>query len=217
MDATDDSQWQIVPARHATVLGWSFGTVRSVSELYSPSVFGPEHDLSCHCGNYAGAEMVGRVCPSCGVIVAADASRLRMRRFGHVELSVPIPHPLIRSVALAVFPIAPIGLRVKSRNELTTIGSKYERLIEMNTAVRDSVCSSTAGDAPMREAAERGEETLSDIMADIIVGSPQRHGYTENEDDNLMQMLCGAIVGLRPEVDVLIRASGCALRCTSIV
>jgi DNA-directed RNA polymerase beta' subunit len=58
--------------------------------LYCERIFGPEKDWECACGNIRGIEFDGVICDRCGVTVTD--SRVRFRRFGHIELAAPVVH-----------------------------------------------------------------------------------------------------------------------------
>jgi DNA-directed RNA polymerase subunit beta' len=61
--------------------------------LYCQIIFGPVEDNACSCGKLRGAEHAGTQCDICGVL--CGDSRLRDERWGHIELPVPMLHPLL--------------------------------------------------------------------------------------------------------------------------
>src|SRR5437868_2542735 len=113
-----------VPAGPVDILRCSYGRVTSPQELYDPKIFGPEQDLKCSCGKYHGESMIGLVCDQCGVIVVANASKVRRERLGHVVLPGPCPHPLEESASISEFPVAPLGFRATAEG-VNALGRKY--------------------------------------------------------------------------------------------
>ena len=85
------------------VHSWSFGLVKAarrpgangweqrLGTLDDERIFGPVRDLECTCGTYRGPAHRGMICDRCGVKVATPEER--RRRFGHIDLPVPLPHP----------------------------------------------------------------------------------------------------------------------------
>lgn len=72
------------------------------------AAFGPKRDFECACGKYFGRDHADAICDQCGVkVTTADVRRARC---GHINLSVPILHPLSGEPAplnaVPVFPVA---------------------------------------------------------------------------------------------------------------
>jgi hypothetical protein len=96
------ADYRLATARE--VHSWSFGQVRAVRDpgatgweerfgtLDDPRVFGPVRDFECACGRYRGAAHRNMICDRCGVKVTTRGER--RRRFGHIDLPEPVPHPL---------------------------------------------------------------------------------------------------------------------------
>ena len=72
------------------------------------AAFGPKRDFECVCGKYFGRDCAGIICDQCGVkVTTADVRRARC---GHINLPVPIPHPLGGEPApLNVVPVLPVA------------------------------------------------------------------------------------------------------------
>jgi DNA-directed RNA polymerase subunit beta' len=64
--------------------------------LFCERIFGPVKDFECNCGKYKKIRYKGIVCDRCGVEVTT--SNVRRERMGHVELVVPVAHPLFYHV-----------------------------------------------------------------------------------------------------------------------
>jgi hypothetical protein len=60
--------------------------------LFCERIFGPTKDWECSCGKYKGARFKGTVCDKCGVEITH--AKVRRERMGHIELAVPVIHPL---------------------------------------------------------------------------------------------------------------------------
>ncbi|MEO0108016.1 MAG: DNA-directed RNA polymerase subunit beta' [candidate division WOR-3 bacterium] len=71
--------------------------------LFCERIFGPVKDFECNCGKYKKIRYKGIVCDRCGVEVTTSA--VRRERMGHIELVVPVAHPLFYHV-----PPSKIGL-----------------------------------------------------------------------------------------------------------
>ncbi len=89
-------------AEPETIRSWSFGevmrpetinyrTYRAEKDgLFCERIFGPQRNWECRCGKYMGTKYAGRTCERCGVLVTH--SRVRRKRFGHIDLAVPVIH-----------------------------------------------------------------------------------------------------------------------------
>ena len=64
--------------------------------LFCERIFGPVKDFECNCGKYKKIRYKGIVCDRCGVEVTTSA--VRRERMGHIELVVPVAHPLFYHV-----------------------------------------------------------------------------------------------------------------------
>jgi DNA-directed RNA polymerase subunit beta' len=84
------------------IRSWSYGEVKKPETInyrtYRPEkdglfcerIFGPERDYECACGKYRGTKYKGIICERCGVKVTH--SRVRRKRFGHINLACPSVH-----------------------------------------------------------------------------------------------------------------------------
>lgn len=72
-------------------------------------IFGPIEDFCCICTKYRGEQHRGVRCEKCGVEVLP--SSVRSERFGHVELAVPVVHPLLRAEVARLLGITPAQLQ----------------------------------------------------------------------------------------------------------
>ncbi len=84
------------------IRSWSYGEVKKPETInyrtYRPEkdglfcerIFGPERDYECACGKYRGTKYKGIICERCGVKITH--SRVRRKRFGHINLAAPIVH-----------------------------------------------------------------------------------------------------------------------------
>ncbi len=84
------------------IRSWSYGEVKKPETInyrtYRPEkdglfcerIFGPERDYECACGKYRGTKYKGIICERCGVKVTH--SRVRRKRFGHINLAAPSVH-----------------------------------------------------------------------------------------------------------------------------
>jgi DNA-directed RNA polymerase subunit beta' len=83
--------------------------------LFCERIFGPVKDYECNCGKYKKIRYKGIVCDRCGVEVTTSA--VRRHRMGHIELVVPVAHPLFYHV-----PPSKVGLMLAlSINQVETI------------------------------------------------------------------------------------------------
>ncbi len=64
--------------------------------LFCERIFGPVKDYECSCGKYKKVRYKGIVCDRCGVEVTSSA--VRRERMGHIELAIPVVHPLFYKV-----------------------------------------------------------------------------------------------------------------------
>ena len=82
--------------------------VPSRGGLLCQKIFGPVRDWCCECGQLRGPRYKDRLCPKCGVTVLKASSR--RRRMGHINLSVPVVHPLLKSSLANLLDISPKNL-----------------------------------------------------------------------------------------------------------
>jgi hypothetical protein len=113
------------PATEREVHSWSFGQLKAPRHphatgweqrrrtLDDQAIFGPLRDFECACGKYQGPKHQNMICDRCGVKVTTPA--VRRRRFGHIDLPVPIVHPLGQNAErLSAIPVLPAAL-IESR------------------------------------------------------------------------------------------------------
>ena len=93
---------KIALASPEDVRSWSSGEVKTPAMvnyrtdqperdgLCCERIFGPEKNWECACGKYRGMKNDGMICDRCGVLVTH--SRVRFKRFGHIELAAPVVH-----------------------------------------------------------------------------------------------------------------------------
>ena len=127
----------------------SFGDVRSalvvpdapwdarIRTLFCPRVFGPCASYVCECGEFEGKEDEGVLCHVCGTKVG-DAEVMRRRRFGHLNLRVPVPHPIVPEAMISCLPILPVALRETGQaRDLNQLYANVVRAVinESNAAV----------------------------------------------------------------------------------
>ncbi|MBM4079065.1 MAG: DNA-directed RNA polymerase subunit beta', partial [Planctomycetes bacterium] len=84
------------------IRSWSYGEVKKPETInyrtyraekdgiFCQRIFGPERDWECFCGKYKGMKHKGIICDRCGVKVTH--SRVRRKRFGHINLAAPVVH-----------------------------------------------------------------------------------------------------------------------------
>ena len=77
--------------------------------LHCARIFGPIEDLCCICTKYRGEQHRGVRCEKCGVEVLE--SSVRSERFGHIELALPLVHPLLRAEIGRLLGITPAQLQ----------------------------------------------------------------------------------------------------------
>jgi hypothetical protein len=130
------ADYRLAAARE--VHSWSFGLVTAIRRpgttgweqrlgtLDDERIFGPLRDRECACGKYQGAAHRGMICDRCGVKVTTRAER--RTRFGHIDLPVPVPHPLGGEAeqvdAVPVLPAAFLGSPAGRE-----LASAYEELV----------------------------------------------------------------------------------------
>jgi DNA-directed RNA polymerase subunit beta' len=98
----DFSAVRVTLASPNDIRSWSYGEVKKPETInyrtYRPEkdglfcerIFGPERDYECACGKYRGTKYKGIICERCGVKVTH--SRVRRKRFGHINLACPTVH-----------------------------------------------------------------------------------------------------------------------------
>lgn len=121
------------------IQSWSFGAVvrpRLTSpvpwelrrgSLDDEAIFGPTIDYQCACEKYRGPQYAEAICDVCGVKVTTRASRLE--RFGHINLTVAIPHDFCGgSDQIECFPVLPALFR--DSQEGGELNGLYENMLQ---------------------------------------------------------------------------------------
>lgn len=129
--------------RNPSAAGWE----QQRGTLEDQAIFGPLRDFECACGKYRGPKFQNMICDRCAVKVTTRAAR--RQRFGHIDLPVPIVHPLGQNaerlhaipVLPAVFVEARAGegladlydelVRSESSGSLERLAGSFNRLVEL--------------------------------------------------------------------------------------
>lgn len=156
------------------VRSWSFGQVKAARDpnahnwrdmagsLDDERIFGPQLDYECSCGKYSGVKYKGMICDRCGVKIASHG--IRRERFGHIELSGPVQHPLILTERLETLPVLPASywestagavlvndydevLNAVRVGDVQTVASAVEHLMERLLPIASSALSWNLADA----------------------------------------------------------------------
>src|SRR5262249_19129683 len=164
------------PATDREVCSWSFGAVKAPRNpsatswqdrrgtLDDQAIFGPLHDFHCACGKYEGERYRGMICDLCGVKVTTCETR--RQRFGHINLSVAVSHPLGEGgerlsavpVLAAAFWQAPAGGQLAQR---------YDALARATTSGVCKALATGSGGWP-DWTAERAEQLLAAEVARLF-------------------------------------------------
>ena len=207
----DDSllNWNFVPATTYQVISWSFGKVKTLSDLYDARYFGASMPCKCECG-LRGADSIGTVCSACGVLVTDDPTTVRRQRLGHVELNASVKHPLFESHSLRAFPIAPIYYRVDGDGTITELGKKYESLIGILDQLK-------YGDVPICLDAQ-SQQSIYTILSAIIgnVSELSTKDYLSKKS-NLIVELMHNIRNESGQLPALFRSIGVALQIDTTI
>jgi hypothetical protein len=141
---------QVTTARRAGATRWD----EKRGTIEDPRIFGPEQDDCCACGKFVGIRYHRMICDRCGVKISESACGERSRRFGHIELTKAMPHPLAEgSAPLQAIPVFPAKiLESESGRQLAPI---YDSLV-------------VASDAGKRDEVLRNFERLAEILTPAI-------------------------------------------------
>ena len=131
---TDFDYLKIQIASPEVIRNWSYGEVTKSDTinyrtqkperdgLFCERIFGPVRDYECSCGKYKKVKYKGIVCEQCGVGVTTSA--VRRKRMGHIELAVPVVHPLFYRTAPSKVALL-LGLKTSELNGVIN----YEKYI----------------------------------------------------------------------------------------
>jgi hypothetical protein len=72
--------------------------------LDDQAIFGSLQNHECACGKYQGQRYAGMICDRCGVKLTT--AEQRRRRFAHIDLTSPVPHPC-GEIDLSAVPVLP--------------------------------------------------------------------------------------------------------------
>jgi hypothetical protein len=99
------------------VRSWSYGAVKALRRadstgwqqcrftLDDQAIFGPLREFECACSKYRGPAHRNMICDRCGVKVTTPD--VRRSRFGHIDLPMPVSHPLGTDDDLISVPVLP--------------------------------------------------------------------------------------------------------------
>jgi hypothetical protein len=210
------ARWRLEPSSMLDNDLWSSGSIRSVSDLYSPSIFGPTRNFRCECGEYAGEGYVGRSCPSCRTRVSENAARERRTKCGKMRLSVPIFHPLVSPDDRDLYPgrsimwnllIPPIGFRLTDERP-NLLGTAYEEVFSVNNSIAEKLPEVTSDEVFSRLMVSSEHPELTAIVARLF-GSPSDITQADWADPStLISAILKGIWTLDRDVCTLIRAAG---------
>lgn len=164
--------------------------------LHCAQIFGPVEDLSCICTKYQGAGHRDVVCDKCGVLVTETS--VRERRFGHIDLSLPLMHPWSGATIEALL-VLPAGLREVAAERIGKapkgLNALYAELLKRNEIV--GRCVQKRAPAALLDH-ERG---LLQSALDAVFGAvPKRPGRQDKLGARIRRSLAE---GRAPEVSPL--------------
>jgi hypothetical protein len=126
------------PATDQEVRSWSFGEVKAMrfsaatsweqqrGTLDDQRIFGPRKEFQCVCGKYQGPKYQNMICDRCGVKVTTPDAR--HRRFGHIEMTSSLEHPLgKKGESLSTIPVLPAAFFESSGGK--ALAGLYDELI----------------------------------------------------------------------------------------
>ncbi len=180
---------------------WSWGTVTSTGDLYSPVIFGSSRDLICECGLQGGTSQVGAYCLNCRTIVFADAAAARRCLFGMIKLPGEFLHPLGDEL-IGRFPVAPIAFRLNEAGEPNALGLKYERLSEFVGELSREVELLEMADVMTRCA--WAQPMLQQLQLDII-GRPGDTFTGVGQPSTLADVLLSCVLQARRETPIVLQ------------
>jgi hypothetical protein len=94
--------------------------------LEDQAIFGPLVDFECACGKYRGRKYQNMICDHCGVKLTTRTAR--RQRFGHIDLPVPVAHPLgQRGELLYAMPVLPAAFVESPGGEC--LAALYDELV----------------------------------------------------------------------------------------
>jgi len=203
------------------MLSWTHGRrIKSLNDLYSPSVFGASVNLRCECGKLSGTRVIGDYCMECEVFVTDDVQKTHRQRIGRMDLAVPIRHPLSQQTYIEALPIAPIFYRRQSNGLTTALGKKYELAAIANFAAAESLGEKFA-EGYMRRLQMFDLAPLQDAIDNIVGLGPggKLEGSTIGlgRDDTLLSLIITGLATLQPDISALIRCCGVVLQFKTAV
>jgi DNA-directed RNA polymerase beta' subunit len=108
--------------------------------LFDPRIFGYGQDWECACGKYRGQQYEGLICDVCGTKIGI-AEILQRERFGHINLALPVRHPLRSQRVVATIPVLPIAYRAPTTDG-AELNLMYAALVRANEDVKQEVLES---------------------------------------------------------------------------
>ena len=131
-----------VAATTDDIRDWSHGSIKrrirpgeakhdwrdTIGTLWDQRIFGCPTAFACACDRFFGAQYVRMVCDRCGVRIGTE--KARWLRFGHINLTHPIPHPFFADAQpLEAVPVLPAAYWDQYGRE--RLSDAYEELVHL--------------------------------------------------------------------------------------
>jgi hypothetical protein len=156
-----------------------------------------------------GEEKAGIICERCGVKIVADSAKVRQKRMGHAALACPVCHPFDGSLLLETFPVVPIHRRRNAEGWVSSLGRRYEVLVEANLRTADALPARDGSDSLAAVCDFRPTE-LQDAIA-ALIGTHTKETPPFGADD-LLSLVAQAFDNKDPDVVELICCCALMLR-----
>lgn len=167
--------------------------------LWDPAIFGPKDDWKCACGKYSGREFDGFICDICGTRLGVSR-KLQSSRFGHIELTEPVSHPLLPDCLLSTIPVLPIAYR--SESDAVDLNYLYNRVLLANAKLEGR------GDRPDHQESQ----SLSIAILQLFINESSTDPVTRN-GRKLRSILHYAFSGNQSFLDIGIFMFALCIKC----
>lgn len=135
------NEWKFAYASGFDARSKSLGLVLDTSDLYERNYFGDATILYCDCGELVIGETIDSQCARCHRTLSGLIRLEKITRCAVIPLACTCLHPwlvepvdftLLRVAYTDDFPVCPLPWRLKPDGKVTSLGVKYENLVEVN-------------------------------------------------------------------------------------
>jgi len=176
--------------------------------IFDEQIFGPERKSACECGDILPLSQLHEICVRCGKSKLSDP--LRMERFGHVTLGMPILAPMLKVKALDVLRLSGQDFNRIMIGDASLVTVEQAKLIQPKALsnLENGLLKLTPGSARVTKA---WKERVTELMEGIQTGKILLDETVPRS--SILELLAASqipfqIFSGKAELDALLRSKG---------